>query len=98
MNTKELKEGLDSGQDMLLIDVREKEEYEKGDKVEGSKNIPVSQVLADAEAGKLPKNKKIITICKTGGRCEIVAQELSKKGYDIESLEGGVQAWKLSNN
>jgi rhodanese-related sulfurtransferase len=26
------------------------------------------------------------------GRCEIVARELRQKGYDIEYLEGGIEA------
>lgn len=94
MKPQQLKERLKSGEDVMLIDVREHDEYEQGDKIEGAKNIPMSQVFIDATQGKLPKNKKIITICKSGGRCEIIAQELNNKGYDIEYLEGGINAWK----
>lgn len=54
----------------------------------------MGQVFVDAGAGKLPKDKKIVTICKKGGRCEIVARELREKGYDIEHLEGGIEAWE----
>lgn len=97
MDTKHLKDKLASGEDVVIIDVREHDEYEKGDKMDEAKNIPMGQVFVEAAQGHLPKNKKIITICKTGGRCEIVARELKAKGYDIEHLEGGVEAWKLSS-
>lgn len=94
MKPQQLKERLKSGEDVILIDVREHDEYEQGDKIEESKNIPMGQVFIDAAQGKLPKDKKIITICKSGGRCEIIAQKLNSMGYDIEYLEGGVTAWK----
>ncbi len=94
MKSNELKKELESGAPFELIDVREREEYEKGFKIPGSKNVPMGQMFVDAAAGKLPKDKKIVTVCKSGRRCEIVARELNKKGYDIEYLEGGIEGWK----
>ncbi len=95
MKAQELKEKLQKGEDVLLLDVREKEEAEASeDKIEGSQNMPMGKVFTEAAKGNLPKGKKIVTVCKTGGRCEIVARELRQKGYDIEHLEGGVEAWK----
>jgi rhodanese-related sulfurtransferase len=94
MKAEELKRKLGQGEKLELIDVREKEEFESGVKVPGSKNVPMGQVFVDASSGKIPKDKKIVTICKSGGRCEIVARELGKKGYNIDYLEGGIEAWK----
>jgi rhodanese-related sulfurtransferase len=91
----ELKEK--AGEDILLLDVREKDEYEMGDKIEGAQNMPMGRVFVEAQKGTLPKDKKIVAICKTGGRCEIVARELKQKGYDIEHLEGGVEGWKRNS-
>ncbi|MDP3999198.1 MAG: rhodanese-like domain-containing protein [bacterium] len=97
MKTSELKEKIKKGEDVILLDVREKEEVEAGgDMIEGAKNIPMGKVFTEAAKGNLPKDKKIITICKTGGRCEIVARELKQKGFDIEHLEGGIEEWKKS--
>lgn len=94
MKPLELKEKLKKGEDVLLLDVREKEEVDAGgDMIEGGKNMPMGKVFTEAMKGNLPKDKKIITVCKTGGRCEIVARELKQKGYDIEHLEGGMDAW-----
>lgn len=95
MKPQELKEKISKGEDVLMLDVREQEEVESsGERIPGSQNIPMGKVFTEAAAGNLPKTKKIVTICKTGGRCEIVARELKQKGYDIEHLEGGMEAWK----
>lgn len=93
MKAEELKQKIESGEEVEMVDVREREEFEQGNKIPGSRNVPMGQMFVDAVSGTLPKDKKIITICKTGGRCEIVARELAKKGYDIEHLEGGIEAW-----
>ncbi|MBU6141529.1 rhodanese-like domain-containing protein [Patescibacteria group bacterium] len=94
MNVQELKKELAKGEQVELIDVREKDEFAQGDKIPGSKNVPMGQMFVDAAGGRLPKDKKIVTICKSGKRCEIVANELKKSGYNIEHLEGGVNAWE----
>jgi rhodanese-related sulfurtransferase len=94
MKVQELKERLTKGENLKLIDVREKDEYEQGDKIEGAENIPMGKVFVEATKGALPKDQHIVTICKTGGRCEIVARELKNKGYIIEHLEGGIEEWK----
>jgi len=94
MNVKDFKQKLENKEDMMLIDVREADEFASGEKVEGAQNIPMGKVFVEAGKGNLPKDKKIVTICAKGTRCEIVARELSKKGYDIDYLEGGMEAWK----
>lgn len=94
MKADELKKRLETGDgESLLIDVREAEEFVPEEAIPGSQNMPMGKVFTEAKKGTLPKDKKIITICKTGGRCEIVARELKQKGFDIESLEGGLEAW-----
>src|SRR3972149_8083266 len=97
MNVATLKEKLQKGEDLLLLDVREKEELENaGGMIEGAQNMPMGKVFSEASKGLLPKDKKIVTICKSGTRCEIVARELRQKGYDIEHLEGGIDEWEKS--
>ncbi len=93
MKAEELKQKIASGDVMEIIDVREKEEFDNGIKIKGAKNIPMGQMFVDASMGKLLKDKKIVAVCKSGARCEIVARELSKKGFDIDFLEGGMGAW-----
>ena len=93
MKVSELKEKLQKNEDVRILDVRENEEFEQGEAIPGSENMPMGKVFLEASKGTLPKDKKIVTVCKSGTRCEIVARELKQKGYDIEHLEGGLNAW-----
>ena len=95
MKVAELKEKLAKRENILLLDVRGKDEADQaGDMIEGSENIPMGKVFTEASKGNLPKDKKIVVICKRGVRGEIVARELKPKGFDIESLEGGMEEWE----
>lgn len=95
MKPNELKERIAQGEEMILLDVREKDEAEQAKNIiPGAENVPMGKVFVEAAKGQLPKDKKIVTICKSGGRCEIIARELKQKGYDIEYLEGGMDAWE----
>ena len=97
MKSKELSEKLEAGEDVLLLDVREPEEFAGADHLPGAINMPMDKVFLEDSAGNLPKDKKIITVCKSGGRCEVVAKELKAKGYDIDFLEGGMNDWAQSH-
>lgn len=97
MKVSELKDRLGKKEDLRLLDVREKEEVKESETIPGSENMPMGKVFLEAAKGTLPKDKKIVTICRTGGRCEIIAKELKKKGYDIEHLEGGIEEWRKSS-
>ncbi|MEX0930810.1 MAG: rhodanese-like domain-containing protein [Candidatus Paceibacterota bacterium] len=95
MNVKELKDALSKGENILLLDIREKEEIEEtGEKIEGSQNMPMSEIMEQEIQGELPKDKKIITFCRSGGRSQLVVQLFEVKGYDIDHLEGGIEEWK----
>jgi rhodanese-related sulfurtransferase len=94
MKPEDLKRKLADGEDVMLLDVREADEFAAGDAMAGVQNMPMGKVFVEAKKGTLPKGKKIVTICKTGGRCEIVARELQRKGYNIEHLEGGIEGWQ----
>lgn len=93
MKSDELKKQIEEN-DLMLLDVREADEFTASESVPGAQNMPMGKVFVEAKKGNLPKDKKIVTICRSGGRCEIVARELSQKGFDIEALEGGFEAWK----
>lgn len=94
MKKAELKKKIEEGSVPKLIDIREKEEYNEGEKMEGTENIPMGQMFVEAKKGNLSKDEETLLICKSGGRCEIVARELSGKGFNIDYLEGGIEEWK----
>lgn len=91
MDVAELKQKIASNEPLMILDVREQEELAEGGQIPESVNMPMGQVYTGAD--KLPKDKKIITVCRSGGRAGVVAEMLTSKGYDAEVLEGGMQAW-----
>lgn len=76
--------------DYQMIDVREPFEYSSGH-VKKSINIPLG--IIDDNLGKINKDKKIVCICKSGGRSLAASKKLSKLGYDVYNMKGGMLAW-----
>lgn len=72
------------------IDVRELDEYVEGH-VPGIRLTPVSR-FAEFVAD-LPKDRPIYVICRSGNRSSIVADYLTKKGFDAISVSGGTVDW-----
>lgn len=81
----------------MILDVREDDEVAgPGGMIADAQHIPMGRVFTEMSKGNIAKDKKIVTVCKSGVRSEIVAKELRERGYDIESLEGGMDLWRLS--
>jgi len=93
MTTQTLKEKLNNGEDILLIDVRGGDEFENGTKIPGAENIPMEITAAEISRRNIANDKKIILICRTGNRSGFVTQQLRELGYNAENLEGGMSAW-----
>jgi rhodanese-related sulfurtransferase len=99
---KELREKVETNDEICILDVRAEEKYEN-EHIEGgniqSSNIPKSHIfnLDDDNAdiiSTLPKNKEIIVTCTTGNSARKCASILSEKNYNVTLLEGGITAWK----
>lgn len=45
----------------------------------------------------LDKKMTVYVYCQAGGRSAAAANYLSKKGYDVVNLEGGMSSWKMNN-
>ena len=69
-------------QGALLLDVRTPAEFAQGS-VAGALNIPLQQL--EGRLRELPKNKKIVTFCRSGGRSGSAAGILSRAGFQVEN-------------
>lgn len=83
---------LDGGEDCLMVDVREEEEYITGHATDALL-FPVDDIDADSAALLLPdKNRPLILYCRSGRRSAEAAEKLSALGYtrlyDVGSLIG----------
>jgi sulfur-carrier protein adenylyltransferase/sulfurtransferase len=88
----ELKQRLDHGDDIQLIDVREPHEYEIA-LIPGSRLIPLGQVLD--RVSEIDAGRETVVHCKMGGRSAKAIETLQRAGFtgQLTNLKGGITAW-----
>lgn len=88
----QLKERLDKGDDIQIIDVREPHEYEIG-QIPNSKLIPLGQVLN--RMNEIDPERETVVHCKMGGRSAKAIDALQRSGFPgkLSNLVGGITAW-----
>ncbi|HEU0053738.1 MAG TPA: rhodanese-like domain-containing protein [Longimicrobium sp.] len=89
----ELKERLDRGDDLVIIDVREPFEWNIGNlEPYGAKLIPLQQVPARLD--EIDPAAEIVLQCRSGGRSANALLFLRAHGYErLWNLRGGILAW-----
>lgn len=92
---QELKERLDAGESVVIVDVREPFETAQGILPE-AKLIPLRQLYERWE--ELKTANEIVCYCAGGGRSLEAATFLRQKGlFNATSMEGGMFAWRSVN-
>ena len=90
---RELRELLDSGKKLALIDVREPVEWEINH-ISGAELIPKSVIESGEGLTKLPHDRTPVLYCKTGVRSAEALAVVKKAGFaDALHLQGGIVAW-----
>lgn len=77
----------------IVLDVRTPEEVSEG-KIPNSINIDFYSDTFEQELSKLDKSKTILVYCRSGRRGASTAEILTKKGYKVINLEGGISNWQ----
>jgi rhodanese-related sulfurtransferase len=72
-----------------LVDVRTDDEFRAGH-MQGAKNIPVHEI--EQRLNEIPKDRKVVVYCRSGGRSASAAAVLQRKGYDVVDI-GPMHAW-----
>ncbi len=89
----ELKEKLDRGENMVLLDVREPWEFTLAS-IEGSKLVPMPEILD--RLPELDPAAETVVICHQGARSAFVTQVLDRSGFAaVYNLEGGLDAYSF---
>jgi adenylyltransferase/sulfurtransferase len=92
IGVKGLKERLDAGEDLVIVDVREPHEREISKIEEDTLFIPKGDVMARLD--EIPRDVPVIVYCRSGIRSGEVVQWLMGSGYtNVTNLLGGVNAW-----
>ena len=95
-----LKEQIDSGDPVRLLDTRMSSDYEEwrigGENVE-SINVPyfefLDEEIDDGVLASIPDDEHVTVLCAKGGASEYVAGALADHGYDVDHLEEGMNGW-----
>ena len=93
MTVTELKQWMDEGRQVTLIDVRNPPEWEVC-RIEGAKLIPMGEI--QNRLGELNPEDVIVAHCHHGARSAQVVHFLRQKGFSRAiNLAGGIEAWSL---
>src|SRR6266571_4074708 len=87
----ELKQRLDRGEQLRIVDVREPNEYQIN-RIAGSRLIPLGDV--PKRYGELNPDEEIVVHCKSGARSAKAADFLRSVGFKrVLNLKGGILDW-----
>ncbi|NOY92658.1 MAG: molybdopterin-synthase adenylyltransferase MoeB [Deltaproteobacteria bacterium] len=94
VSLEELRARQERGEELVLVDVREKDEWRQGH-IPGAIHIPRGFLEMQA-ASRLPKrDARIVTVCAAGIRSAFAAKVLGELGYtNVESANPGFVQWK----
>jgi len=92
ITSTELKQRLDNGDDIQIIDVRENNEVAIA-KIPNSIHIPLGQVLV--RISEIDPNRETVVHCKMGGRSARAIDALKRSGFTgrLINLKGGIIGW-----
>ena len=94
VSVDDVKDKLDSGEKLLLVDVREESEYAK-DHLPGAIHLGKGVIERDIEVRVPDLNSAVVLYCGGGFRSALSADNLQKMGYtNVLSMDGGVRGWR----
>lgn len=88
----ELKQRLDKGDDIQIVDVREDNEVAIA-RIPNSIHIPLGQLLSRMK--EIDPNRETVVQCKMGGRSARAIEALQRLGFEgkLINLKGGIIGW-----
>jgi len=90
---QQVKGEIDGGKELILLDVRDQEEFEAGH-LPGAENV--SRGLLEFKIGKVVPNQDadIVLYCRTGARSAFATATLQEMGYTkVRNMDGAFKGW-----
>ncbi|MCW4052870.1 MAG: MBL fold metallo-hydrolase [Candidatus Bathyarchaeota archaeon] len=95
LTVHELKTRLDRQENLLVLDVRSKEEWSEGH-IEGSRNIYVGHL--ENRLNEIPEDQPIAVVCGVGNRASLGASILERVGRrNVYTVLGSMTAWQKAS-
>jgi rhodanese-related sulfurtransferase len=97
-NVSAVKQRLDKGEKLIVIDTREESEWARGH-IPGAVWLGKGIIERDIEAKIPDKSTEVILYCGGGFRSALAADNLQKMGYtNVVSMDGGWRDWTGSGH
>jgi len=92
ITAEQLAEDIKKGESLVIVDVRTKGEQNViGLTYPHTLSLPMNEVFKPSNLEQIPKDKKVVVVCKKGLRCTIISLALRYVGFDnVSSLKGGL--------
>ena len=97
-----LRTWLEAQRPLTIVDVRPAAAHAEW-AIPGSLPVDAAEALRTGQPGPLadvvlPADRPVVTVCNAGNSSEIAAGALTRRGFDVWSLTGGMRAWTLAWN
>ena len=95
ISAAELRQKIESREDIFIVDVRTEEEFKSGS-LAGAVNLPLDKLRRgfSLSGSGISPDKETICICRGGMRSGEAARLLEKEGCrDVKILKGGLLSW-----
>lgn len=80
-------------QNVIILDVREQEEYNSGH-IPGAVLLPVGTISKDTAAAVIPETDSVVLVyCRSGNRSQQASEALVELGYTNIYEFGGINTW-----
>lgn len=87
----EIKRRLDAGEQLRIVDVRERDEYAVA-QIQPAELRPMSEIQGWWQ--DLPRDEELVIMCHHGSRSAQVCLALARAGFGrLVNMEGGIDAW-----
>jgi phage shock protein E len=94
ISVTELSDRLERKNDLVLLDVRTKQEYEsEAGHLPGAILIPVQDLEKRYHELDSLKSEEIVAYCRSGVRSARASKFLGEKGFKVLNMLGGIKAW-----
>lgn len=95
LDVSEVKSLRDQGESFVLLDIREREEYDVA-KIDGSVLIPMSELRDRLDELEPHREERIVVHCHHGGRSMQVTNALRARDFaKCQNMAGGIDQWSL---
>lgn len=88
---KQLDGMLDRGEEIMLIDLRNRASFARGH-IRGAVNIPYEEL--EETACSLPGNLMLVFYCSRGGQSMLACNHMSAKGYRVLNVANGFCSYR----